>query len=240
MKYNEKQFYQSKTEPFETQEMSNGAKIELHYMNEEPFFNENINKARFSSWASADGKNYKLFIEKGLYEITSDLYSKEVNEIWMNFWATIDKMRKRYIFCIMLPMLAVFLTAFILMSIFIPNQVWGYIIALIIVLVSSLLASSMLSKKMQIENINAASKVRDYVGLEKFKGIVDDQEKYIEKYYEDLQKKYEEEDRLAEEQERLANETLADIDDKEVEAEEENLDEIEKEEDASILKKDEE
>ncbi|MBP5445991.1 MAG: hypothetical protein J6Y28_07460 [Acholeplasmatales bacterium] len=203
MKYNEKQFYQSTTEPFETQEMSNGAKIELHYMNEEPFFNECINKARFSSWASGDGKNYKLFIEKGLYDETSELYSKEVNEVWIDFWKRIDLMRKRYIFFIMLPMLAIFLTAFILMSILIPNQIWGYIVALVVVLVSSLVASSMLSKKMQIENINAAARVRDHIGVEKFKVIVDTQEKYIEKFYEDLQKKYEEEDRLAEEQARL-------------------------------------
>ena len=57
-------------EPFETQEMSNGAKIELHYMDEEPFYMENINKSRFSAWSSADGKNYKLFVDKGLYEIS--------------------------------------------------------------------------------------------------------------------------------------------------------------------------
>ena len=83
MKYNEKQFYQSKTEPIETQEMNNGSKIELHFMNDEPFFMENINKSRFLAWASADGKNYKLFVEKGLYDVTNELYSKDVNEIWI-------------------------------------------------------------------------------------------------------------------------------------------------------------
>ena len=227
MKYNEKQFYQSVTEPFETQEMSNGAKIELHYMNEEPFFNENVNKARFSSWSSADGKNYKLFVEKGLYEETKDLYTKEVNEIWMNFWTKIDKMRKTYIFCIMLPMLAIFLTAFILMSIFIPNQIWGYIVALVLVLICSLFASSMLSKKMQVENINAAAQVRDHIGLEPFKALVDKQEKYIENYYEELQKKYEEEDRLAEEAEKLAGieevEEICDEQTEEIEEENEAL-----------------
>ena len=230
MKYNEKQFFQSQTEPFETQEMSNGAKIELHYMNEEPFFNENVNKARFSSWSSADGKNYKLFVEKGLYEETSELYTKEVNEIWMNFWAIIDKMRKRYIFCIMLPMLAVFLAAFILLTIFLPNNIWGYVIALVVVLITSLLASSMLNKKMQIENINAAARVRDHIGVEEFKVIVDKQEKYIEKYYQDLQAKYEEEDRLAEEAEKLAGmEEVEEICDEQTEEiDEEN--EVEKEE----------
>ena len=189
MKYNEKQFIQSTTEAFETQEMSNGAKIELHYMNDEPFYMDNINKSRFSAWSSVDGKNYKLFVDQGLYEITKDLYSKEVNEIWMDFWQKIDTMRKRYIFFIMLPMLAVFLTGFILLSIFLPNQVWVLLVALLVVLVASLFASSMLSRKMQVENINAATRVRDFVGVDKFKGIVDEQEKYIEKFYQDIQKK---------------------------------------------------
>lgn len=203
MKYNEKQFYQSKTEPFEVQEMENGSKIELHYMNEEPFFMENINKSRFLAWSSADGKNYKLFVEQGLYDITSDLYTKDVNEIWMSFWARIDSMRKKYIFYFMLPLLLVFLTAFILISIFIPNTVWVLLVAIVVLLIVSLFASSMLSRKMQIENINAATRVRDKVGLEKFQQIVKDQEAYIEKFYQDLQAKYEEEDRLAEEAENL-------------------------------------
>ena len=219
MKYNEKQFYQSKTEPFETQEMSNGQKIELHYMNDEPFYMENINKSRFLAWASADGKNYKLFVDKGLYEETSELYSQDVNEIWMSFWAKIDKMRKNYIFYIMLPMLAIFLVAFILISIFIPNTMWVLIVALVVVLFGSLFASSMLSRKMQMANINAANEVRSKIGVDRFKEIVEAQDKYIEKYYQDLQAKYEEEDRLAEEAERL-DEIEAEENDEKVDEEE--------------------
>jgi len=203
MKYNEKFFYQSTTEPFETQEMSNGAKIEMHYMDEEPFYMENINKSRFLAWSSADGKNYKVFVDKGLYQETTELYTKDVNEIWMNFLIKIDQMRKKYIFYVMLPMLLLFITGFVLLSIFLPNQVWVLIVALVVVLLGSLFASSFLSRKMQIENINAAARVREHIGVDKFKEIVDRQDKYMEKYYDDLQKKYEEEDRLAEEQARL-------------------------------------
>ena len=203
MKYNVKQFYQSVTEPFEIQEMSNGSKIELHYMNDEPFYMENINKSRFSAWSSADGINYRLFIDKGLYEVTNELYTKDVNEIWMNFWTKVDKMRKKYILCVMLPMLAVFLAAFILISILAPNTMWLLIVALVVVLFASMFASSMLTRKMQIANINAASEVRDKVGIDRFKEIVKEQDEYIEKFYQDLQAKYEEEDRLAEEAENL-------------------------------------
>lgn len=232
MKYNEKQFYQSVTEPFETQEMNNGKKIEVHYMNEEPFFMENINKSRFLAWASADGKNYKLFVEKGLYEVTNELYSKDVNEIWMDFWDRIDTMRRRYIFFIMLPMLAIFATAFILISILIPNTMWIIVVALIVLLIASLFASSMLSRKMQVENINAATRVRDKVGIERFQQIVKDQDAYIEKFYQDLQAKYEEEDRLAEEAENL-DQIEADANDKKIEDNEEV--ETEAIEDAEVI-----
>ena len=203
MKYNVKQFYQSVTEHIEIKEMSNGSKIELHYMNDEPFYMENINKSRFSAWSSADGINYRLFIDKGLYEVTNELYTKDVNEIWMNFWTKVDKMRKKYILCVMLPMLAVFLAAFILISILAPNTMWLLIVALVVVLFASMFASSMLTRKMQIANINAASEVRDKVGIDRFKEIVKEQDEYIEKFYQDLQAKYEEEDRLAEEAENL-------------------------------------
>ena len=229
MKYNEKQFFQSQTEPFETQEMANGSKIELHYMNEEPFFMDNINKSRFLAWSSADGKNYKLFVEKGLYDITSELYTKDVNEIWMNFWEKIDSMRKKYIFFVMLPLLAVFITAFILISIFVPNTMWILIVALVVLLMGSLFASSMLSRKMQIANINAATEVRDKVGVERFQQIVKDQEAYIEKFYQDLQAKYEEEDRLAEE---ASNLDQIEADENDTEAEETTTEEIKADEEA--------
>ena len=108
MKYNDKQFFESKTEAFEVQEMNNGSTIELHYMDEEPFYMDNINRSRFSVWSSPNGKNYKLFIDKGLYEVTNELYTKDINEIWMEFWDKYDKMRKKVLFFFLLPLVGVF------------------------------------------------------------------------------------------------------------------------------------
>ena len=217
MKYNEKQFYQSVTEPFEVQEMDNGAKVSLHYMNDEPFFMDNINKTRFSVWSSGDGVNYKIFIEKGDYEITKELFTKDVNAIWMNFLTSIDKMRKKYIFCIMLPMLLVFLGILITISILFPNKGWILFVALAVIIVASLIPSALLSRKMQAENVKAASKVRDYVGVERFRQIIEEQDKYMEKFYDDLQKKYEEEDRIAAEAENLDQIETEANDEKEIE-----------------------
>ena len=238
MKYNEKQFFQSVTEPFEVQEMENGAKISLHYMNDEPFFMDNINKGNFSVWSCGDAQNYKIFIEKGDYDITKDLFTQDINQIWMNFLLKIDKMKKRYVLFIMLPLILVILGALILLSILFPNQAWILVVALVVVVVFSLVPSALLSKKMQVENIKAAAEVREKVGLEKFKQIVEDQDKYMEKFYDDLQKKYEEEDRLAEEAENLdrieaeANNKKIDEDEtsNEEEVEEDSEEETEKEE----------
>ena len=228
MKYNEKQFYQSVTEPFEVQEMDNGAKVSLHYMNDEPFFMDNINKTRFSVWSSGDGVNYKIFVEKGDYEITKELFTKDVNAIWMNFLTSIDKMRKKYIFCIMLPMLLVFLGILITISILFPNKGWILFVALAVIIVASLISSALLSKKMQAENVKAASKVRDYVGVERFKQIIEEQDKYMEKFYDDLQKKYEEEDKIAEEAENL-DQIEAEASDKEEKEKSESTEETDSE-----------
>ena len=72
----------------------------------------------------------------------------------------------------------------------------------------------------------AHKRVRDHIGLEKFKTIVDAQEKYIEKFYEDLQKKYEEEDRLAEEQARLDEMEAEENNEKAEEADLEDAEEV--------------
>ena len=198
MKYNDKQFYQSTTEAFEVQEMNNGAKVELHYMDDEPFYMDNINRSRFSEWSTPNGKDYKLFIDKGLYDVTKDLYTKEVNEVWMEFWDRLQSLRKKVFFFFLFPLVGVFFAIFITLSLLFPNQILYLLIALGVLLVIYVITMSMFNKKAQAENIAAAARVRDAVGLDKFKGLIEDQQKYIEKYYEDLQKKYEEEDRLAE------------------------------------------
>ena len=188
-------------------------------MNDEPFFMDNINKGSFSVWSCGDAKNYKIFIEKGDYEITKDLFTQDINQIWINFLTRIDKMKKKYVLCIMLPMLAVILAGLVLLSILFPNKAWILVVALAAVVILSLVPSALLSRKMQIENVKAAAEVREKVGLEKFKQIVEDQDKYMEKFYDDLQKKYEEEDRLAEE--------ASNLDQIEAEANDENIDEDE-------------
>ena len=224
MKYNEKQFYQSVTEPFEVQEMEDGSKVSLHYMNDEPFFMDNINKGSFSVWSCGDAKNYKIFIEKGDYEVTKDLFTQDINQIWLNFLNKIDKMKKKYVLFIMLPLVLVILAGLILLSILFPNKAWILVVALVVVIVFSLVPSALLSRKMQIENVKAAAEVREKVGVEKFKQIVEDQDKYMEKFYDDLQKKYEEEDRLAEEANNL-DQIEADANEEEIN-EEETLEEV--------------
>ena len=199
-------------------------------MNDEPFFMDNINKGSFSVWYCADKKNFKIFIEKGDYEVTKDLFTKDINLIWMNFLNKIDKMKKKYVLCIMLPMLVVILAGLILLSILFPNKAWILIVTLAVVIVLSLIPSALLSRKMQVENVKAAAEVREKVGVEKFKQIVEDQDKYMEKFYDDLQKKYEEEDRLAEEAENL-DQIEAEANNKKIDEDEEVAEEEATEED---------
>lgn len=198
MKYNEKIYYQSVTDPFEIQEMSNGEKIELHYLNEEPFCNQFINQRLFSTWSCTGSDTYKLFIEKGMYEETQEFYTKEVNEIWIDFWDKATKNRKMYFLAFILPMLAILAVSFFLLAYF-KCPTWSLIVLIVVAFIASLFGSAFDRRKLLKENMNAANKIREIVGLENFEAIVEKQSKYMEKYYDDLQKKYEEEDRLAEE-----------------------------------------
>lgn len=212
MKYNEKYVCQTKTEPFEVQEMNTGEVVELHYLNDQPFFYECISKNRYSIWASIDGKKYNLYVEKGYYEIAQDLFTKQVNNIWMEFWAIVDRIRKKYIFGVLLPGVVVLFATTITLIVLFPKQQWIIFVALFVSLILSLFANSFLSKKLQIENLNAANRVKESIGAAQFDDIIKNQNKYIEdfseEYYKKLEAEYAEADKKNEEPAEEVNELV--------------------------------
>ena len=78
-------FVPGENQPFEVQEFD-GRKIELFYMNDyDIILADQINKGKFAVWSSNDGFNYRLYLEKGLYEKVKELYTPEINKIWVDF-----------------------------------------------------------------------------------------------------------------------------------------------------------
>ena len=96
MRINPKMFFvPGEDQPFEVQEFD-GRKIELFYMNDyDVILADQINKGKFAVWSSNDGFNYRLYLEKGFYETVKELYSSEINKIWVDFWDKTEKISNK-------------------------------------------------------------------------------------------------------------------------------------------------
>ena len=104
-------------EPFEVQDIREGVKIELYYMNDFPaYLEEYTRKGNFAIFSTRDGLTYRLLIEKGYYDVMHELYDVETNTIWEQFWVDVNKCRTNYLFKILVPVLVVYLALSYLME----------------------------------------------------------------------------------------------------------------------------
>lgn len=65
-------------------EKYNDVILEMYYLNDRSDFYKFVLCGRFFVWI-LDGVNYRLFVEKGYYELVIDFYINEVNIIWLDF-----------------------------------------------------------------------------------------------------------------------------------------------------------
>ena len=79
-------FYADEEKKLETQELENH-NLEIYSLNDYPdLLEEFTNKGKFAVWSSRDGVDYRLFIEEGYKKEVKELYSKDINNIWLKFW----------------------------------------------------------------------------------------------------------------------------------------------------------
>ena len=143
-------------EPLEVQQLE-GHNIEIYFMDD---FNgvkeEFIAKGQFAVWASVDGVNYRVFIEKGYYEAVGEMYTSPINQIWVDFWDKTDAISKKFSRRFIMPiMIAAILLCIV--SFFLPG--WGnyvVIIALVVMFIGMIVSNSktkrlLLLKILQVE-----------------------------------------------------------------------------------------
>lgn len=166
------------------------ATLEMYYLNDRNDFHKFAQRGRFSVWTS-DGVNYRLFVEKGYYEAVPNLYKNEVNDIWLDFTNSIygaqRKMSRKYMMVSMIVLLVV-LGASMLLQTFWAEQANNIFLAAMVVLFIGLFVSSNGQQKrlrslVQEENKKATELIKNELGEEAFQEILDNQEKYYQKYF---------------------------------------------------------
>lgn len=184
MKINQKLFVLGDNQtPIEVQEFD-GRKIELFYLEDEVVKTDFINKSQFAVWSSVDGRNYRLFLEEGYYNAVPKLYSKNVNEIWVNFWDTTEAITQKTSRFILIPMMVVCI-GLCIASFFIPGNTASYIIIgiLIAAFIAMIIVNSMTRKKVMAENIKSRDLIAKDLGQDEFDNILKTQKDYMDAYY---------------------------------------------------------
>lgn len=213
MRINPKMFgIPGENQPFEVQEFD-GRKIELYYMNDyESIMTDQINKGKFAVWSSFDGFNYRLFLEKGCYETVKELYTAEINKIWVDFWDKAERISKRLTTFVLLPVGLVAIILCMLSGLF--GEIGSYISigVLLVAFITMLTVNKTIKSKVLIANKESRDLIIQSLGQEKFDKLLDAQKEYMEAYYQAL---YPEED-AAEEvaPEPVAEEVQSEIEEK--------------------------
>ncbi len=218
-------------QPIEVQEFD-GRKVELFYLDDyDEVKDEFIAKSQFAVWSSIDGKNYRLFLEKGYYETVKELYEKPINKIWVDFWDSSENITKKTSHRFLIPMMIV-CVGLCIASFFIPYDWASYVVIgiLIVAFIAMIFVNSYNRKKIMQSNVESRNKIIEILGQNEFDDILKKQKEYIDDYFDKLYPSdLDDED---ENEEKESNEEIKNLEEKteELESKEENAEKTEEKE----------
>lgn len=182
MKLNPKVYNQLTAEPFETQQL-NGRIVEFHYMNDTPFLFQFASRGRFAVWTS-DGNNYKVLIEKKYFEAMRAFYTPEVNLIWLGFLQKVSGVSRKINNFFMIPTLILYVVIAALATWLLPNNMLEILLFMIVlVVISNMIQSRIVNKKVRDENKKAQDEIRAFIGVENFEQLIKAQEDHYQEYF---------------------------------------------------------
>jgi hypothetical protein len=171
-------------EPKEIQQ-TDGKTVEIHSMNNTRYLSRFAGKGQFAVWTS-DSKSYKLLVEDGYYKVMKDLYSKRVNQVWIRFYEQADKVRFGLLYKMVFPMIALSMALALLFSM-VPAlsgyQNYALIGILAVVLITNMLQTSIMRKKVEGSRSEAVRDIKLIVGEARFNELLEQQGKYYEDYF---------------------------------------------------------
>ena len=180
--------------PFEVQQCGKHS-VELYYMNDyADVLKEFTAQGKFAVWSSKDGVNYRLAVEKNYFEKLHELYTVEVNEIWLGFWDKCDTLQSNFSRHLVLPLTIGVLVLFLLFAnwnnFFKGAQMQdGLQLGLTLGIPFAFLIVMMFLRK-NIYNKIAASQqknlaiIKDHFGENKYASLLKAQRSYIDSYFE--------------------------------------------------------
>ena len=196
-------------EPFETQEFD-GRKIELYFMNGfDGIQEEFIGKGQFAVWTSDDGFNYRMLIEEGYYNVVGELYSQDINKIWVEFWDKTDAISKKFTRFFMIPMMIIVVAVVIICN-FLGN-IGSYISigVLIASFIAMLFINTRTKKAIMQENVNSRKMIVEKIGQEHFDKLLEAQKEYMDEYYDKLYPSEEDEENSDDSENSIEENTIA-------------------------------
>ena len=196
-------------EPFETQEFD-GRKIELYFMNGfDGIQEEFIGKGQFAVWTSDDGFNYRMLIEEGYYNVVGELYSQDINKIWVEFWDKTDAISKKFTRFFMIPMMIIVVAVVIICNFF--GNIGSYISigVLIASFIAMLFINTRTKKAIMQENVNSRKMIVEKIGQEHFDKLLEAQKEYMDEYYDKLYPSEEDEENSDDSENSIEENTIA-------------------------------
>lgn len=189
MKVNQKIYNSIDTEPFEVQEI-NGSKVELFYLNDyDGLLEQNIAKGKFAVWTSENGYDYRLLVEKGYYEAVTRLYSKPVNQIWLEFWGDCELISKKFNRFFIMPATIVAAAAFILSAVLLTEAsqktmqnivVFG---VLVLFIIGMMTARKITNNNITKANTKSVDKIKKEIGAQTFEDLLKNQRAYMDEFF---------------------------------------------------------
>ena len=193
MKLNEKYYRQCVTEPIEVQTVNDGTIVEIHIMNDNPFYESVINNNQFAIWSSDNKGDYKVILEKGYYKAVKELYSAKVNGMWVNFLDECDKARRSFYFKVITPMIIIYYAVVFLITFFVNNSnknnennpatMIAIVLSVLGMFFMMFFSKRILEAKMKKLNREVVQRIKKIIGSKNFEKLITTQRKYTKDFF---------------------------------------------------------
>lgn len=149
-----------------------------------------IGKEQFAVWSSEDGVKYRLFLEDGYYKELGELYTAQINKIWLDFWDEAEMLStrhtRRFLYPLMILAVVIGIGSMALASII--GDISNYIAigCFVLMFIGMIVSQKVVKNKITRANINSRDKIIKLLGEKKFDELINKQSEYMDEFFANL------------------------------------------------------